>query len=135
MSDPVKNKTISGRAAGVMLSTLVVAILVGSVSFLASALGTPSLAISQLPLQVAVPVHPQVLIAIGNSESMDGNLSGAIMVGSGSLGAGLVALKDSSSPVSYTVPAGFTPPVTPAVGGLAPYSAFVGSNSTEVALA
>ncbi len=123
-----RNKTISGRATALVLSTLVVAILVCSVSFLASALGAPSLAISQVPLQVAVPVHPQVLLAIGNAESMDGNLSGAIMVGSGSLGAGLMALNGSSSPLSYTVPAGFTPPVTPAAGGLAPYSAFVGSN-------
>jgi type IV pilus assembly protein PilY1 len=28
--------------------------------------------------------HPQVLIAIGNSQSMDGNIQGAIMTGSGS---------------------------------------------------
>jgi len=41
--------------------------------------------ISQVPLTIAVPAHPQVVLAIGNSESMDGNLSGAIMTGSGSL--------------------------------------------------
>ena len=55
-SYPFKNKTISGRATVVVLSTLVVAILVASVSLLASALDAPSLAISQVPLQVAVPV-------------------------------------------------------------------------------
>jgi type IV pilus assembly protein PilY1 len=42
--------------------------------------------ISQVPLTVAQQAHPQVVIAIGNSESMDGNLSGAIMTGAGSCG-------------------------------------------------
>ena len=123
-----KNKYISGRTTLVVLAALVVAIAVASISLIASAVGAPSLAISQIPLQVAVPVHPQVLIAIGNSESMDGNLSGAIMVGSGSLGVGLSNLTNSSSPVSYTVPAGFTPPIVPAIGGFAPYSALVGAD-------
>ena len=104
-------------------------LLVGSVSFTASAVGAPSLAISQIPLQVVTPVHPQVLLAIGNSESMDGNLSGAIMVGSGSLGATLTGLTASSSPATYAVPAGFTPPITPANGsGNAPYTTLVGTD-------
>src|SRR5579859_7905230 len=42
----------------------------------------PQVSISQVPLTIAVPAHPQIVIAIGNSESMDGNLSGAIMTGS-----------------------------------------------------
>ncbi|MCX7117849.1 MAG: PilC/PilY family type IV pilus protein [Legionellales bacterium] len=87
------------------------------------AMAVPSLAISQFPLELAIPTHPQVIFAIGNSESMDGTLSGAIMVGSGSLAASLSTLQNSSSPVSYTVPAGFTPPIQAADGsGLAPYT-------------
>jgi type IV pilus assembly protein PilY1 len=78
--------------------------------------------ISQVPLTVAVPAHPQVVLAVGNSESMDGNLSGAIMTGSGSLGASMNLLQNSSSPASYTIPAGFTPPVTPTATGTAPYT-------------
>lgn len=82
-----------------------------------------ALAISQTPLSVVLPSHPQVLIAIGNSGSMDGNLSGAIMTGSGSLTGGVSSLSASSSPVNYTVPAGFVPPVQAAnSSGQAPYT-------------
>lgn len=81
-----------------------------------------TLAISQIPLTQAMPTHPQVMLAVGNSESMDGTLSGAIMVGSGSLASSLSSLQSSSSPVNYVVPAGFTPPVQAASGGLAPYT-------------
>src|SRR6185437_8216484 len=56
----------------------------------------------------AVPAHPQVLFALANSQSVDGDLSGAIVTGSGGLAANLSALQASSSPVNYTVPAGFT---------------------------
>ncbi|OIR00290.1 hypothetical protein GALL_177490 [mine drainage metagenome] len=67
--------------------------------------------------------RPQIVIAIGNSQSMDGDLSGAIMTGSGSLSSGLSSLSNSSSPVNYTVPTGFTPPVQAAnSSGLAPYT-------------
>ncbi len=84
---------------------------------------TPSLTISQFPLELAAPTHPQVLFAIGNSESMDGTLSGAIMVGSGALATSLSSLQSSSSPLTYTVPAGFTPPVQAAdASGQAPYT-------------
>jgi type IV pilus assembly protein PilY1 len=83
--------------------------------------------ISQVPLTVAVPAHPQVVLAIGNSESMDGNLSGAIMTGSGSLPASMALLQNSSSPASYTIPAGFTPPVDPGNGVTAPYTSPVGA--------
>ena len=121
-----------GRTTVAVLAGLVATGLIGSISLLASAGSTPSLPISQVPLEMATPVHPQVLIAIGNSESMDGNLSGAIMVGSGSLGAGLNTLNASSSPLKYAVPAGFTPPVTPAdVSGNAPYTATVNGNSVD----
>jgi len=81
------------------------------------------IAISQVPLTVAIPAHPQVLFALANSQSMDGNLSGAIMTGSGGLAANLAGLNGSSSPVTYVVPSGFTAPVTntPA-GSSAPYT-------------
>ena len=120
-----------GRATFLVLAALVVAVLVGSLFASAATAPTP-LAISQVPLQLGTPIHPQVLIAIGNSESMDGNLSGAIMVGSGSLGSGLSTLNASSSPVNYVVPTGFTPPVTAADGsGNAPYTSTVGGNLVD----
>lgn len=83
----------------------------------------PSLAISQYPLLIVTPSHPQILIALANSQSMDGNLSGAIMTGSGQLPTGSSTLLGSSSPVNYAVPAGFTPPIQGAdVLGNAPYT-------------
>ena len=91
---------------------------------------TPT-SISQLPLTIAVPSHPQILFAIGNSESMDGNLSGAILAGSGSLGTSLSALQNSSSPLNFTIPAGFTPPVTPTATGTAPYTVTVSGNLVD----
>jgi type IV pilus assembly protein PilY1 len=63
-----------------------------------------------------------VVIAIGNSQSMDGDLSGAIMTGSGNLSSGLTSLYKSSSPVNYSVPSGFTPPMTPSQTASAPYT-------------
>ena len=99
----------------------------------------PTVPISQSPITAAVPAHPQVMFAVGNSESMDGNLSGAIMTGSGSLSAtSLLALQNSSSPLCFTIPAGFTPMVSgfgsgtggcPA--GQAPYTVTVGSNLVD----
>ncbi|HTW75539.1 MAG TPA: PilC/PilY family type IV pilus protein [Steroidobacteraceae bacterium] len=87
------------------------------------------LLLSQIPLTVAIPAHPQVLIAVGNSESMDGDMDtslpgggGAIMTGSGALTvSGAAYLNGSSSPADYTVPANFTPPVTGAEA-TAPYT-------------
>lgn len=119
------------RARKILFAGLSVSIFAGAFLFIANAVGGSSLAISQIPLQLAVPIHPQVLIAIGNSESMDGNLSGAIAVGSGSLGASLSALNSSSSPISYTVPSGFTPPVSATVAGMAPYTVSVGANLVD----
>ncbi|MHB8385606.1 pilus assembly protein [Metallibacterium sp.] len=85
--------------------------------------------ISQVPLTSASPIRPQVLFAVGNSESMDGTLSGAIMAGSGALSNGNLSLAASSSPVVYQVPNGFTPPlnagttcVSPLTGNCAPYT-------------
>ncbi len=66
--------------------------------------------------------RPQVVIAIGNSQSMDGDLSGAIMTGSGNLSSGLTSLYNSSSPVNYSVPSGFSPPMTPSQTASAPYT-------------
>src|SRR5579871_1752865 len=79
--------------------------------------------ISQTPLTVAIPAHPQIVFAMGNSQSMDGDLSGAIMTGSGALGGAVATgLAASSSPVNYTIPTGFTPPATPTASGQAPYT-------------
>ena len=85
---------------------------------------TPT-SIAQVPLTVATPAHPQILFAIGNSQSMDGTLSGAIMTGSGALDSSLSPLQSSSSPTSYAVPAGFTPPVDPGAAGSAPITSVV----------
>ena len=90
----------------------------------------PPINISQTPLTVTIPAHPQVLIAIGNSQSMDGTLSGAIMTGAGSLGSSMSLLETQdpnttlppASPVDFTVPAGFIPPVTGGAGS-EPYTA------------
>jgi type IV pilus assembly protein PilY1 len=113
---------------------LLAAALLGAVGFvMVSALASaPTLPISQVPLTLAASVRPLVLLAVGNSQSMDGTLSGAIMTGSGSLGTSLSALNSSSSPVSYAVPAGFTPPVQAAdSSGNAPYSVNVGGVLTD----
>lgn len=121
-----------GRATIIVLFSIVITGLIVTAPFLASAVVATTLSISQVPLQLGAPVHPQVLLAVGNSESMDGNLRGAIMVGSGSLGSGLSILNASSSPLSYSVPAGFTPPVTgPDILGNAPYTATVGGNLVD----
>jgi len=84
----------------------------------------PTVAIAEYPLTVAEPAHPQVMLAVANSQSMDSNLtSGAIQTGSGGLPANYAGLNASSSPVNYTVQAGFTAPVTGTVAGnLAPYT-------------
>lgn len=52
--------------------------------------------LSDTPMVLVTPMHPQVLLLLNNSQSMDGNLSGAIMTGASG---------------TYTVPNGFTPPV------------------------
>jgi type IV pilus assembly protein PilY1 len=91
---------------------------------------TPT-SISQLPLTIAVPAHPQVVLAIGNSQSMDGDLSGAIMTGSGALGASTSLLQNTSSPVNFAIPSGFTPPLNPGAGGTAPYTVTSGGTQYD----
>lgn len=91
---------------------------------LALAATPPQVSISSIPLTLVAPAHPQVLVAIGNSESMDGNLSGAIMTGSGTAPSQLYA---SSSPQNFTIPPGFTPPLNAGSGGVAPYTVTCGS--------
>jgi len=112
------------RALALALMTGLILLGVGSAPSPVRATAPPTVSIAQYPLTVAVPAHPQVLIAMGNSESMDGDLSGAIMTGSGALANASAAagLANSSSPVNYTVPTGFTPPLNAGSGGLAPYT-------------
>ena len=97
--------------------------------------------IAQIPLTVAIPAHPQVLFALANSESMDGDMihllggGGAIMTGRAYSVAAGHGPRRSSSPVNYTIPASFTPPVDPGAAGLAPYTvtsaALLVDNSAE----
>jgi type IV pilus assembly protein PilY1 len=84
----------------------------------------PAIAISQIPLTVSIPAHPQILLALANSESMDGDLSGAIRTGSGSIPHPL--LFPTSSPVNFTIPAGFTPPLNAGTAGQAPFTVNTG---------
>ena len=103
-----------------------------------------TLAISQVPLTITTVTRPQVMIAITNSESMDGGTltycngtsdpsascsngfsssyttrGGGLMTGSGAVS----ALTGSSSPTNYPVPAGFTPPISGgAAGSNQPYT-------------
>lgn len=67
---------------------------------------------------------PQVLVAVTNSQSMDGDLTGAIFTGSGTV----AGLQNSASPVNYPVPTGFTPPLQAASAGQAPYTVVRGSS-------
>ena len=110
--------------ARVAASALVSLVMLGTVC----SASVPKTQISSVPLTLVNPTHPQVLIEIGNSQSMDGDLSGAIMTGSGTTGSN--ALDKSSSPQDYTVPQGFTAPESgTASGNSAPYT--VTSNGTK----
>ncbi|APZ44104.1 pilus assembly protein [Acidihalobacter ferrooxydans] len=87
--------------------------------------------ISNIPMTLVQPTPPQVLLAVTNSESMDGDLSGAIMTGSGATG-----VTGPSSPQCYTVPAGFTPPKAAAgsngcPAGEAPYTVTSGGTQYD----
>jgi type IV pilus assembly protein PilY1 len=81
---------------------------------------------------------PQVLIILDNSQSMDGDLSGAIMTGSGTATSntssnGFVD-QSSSSLIDYNVPGGFTAPITETAGGqgvTAPYTVCSGDVCTD----
>ncbi|MDE2235683.1 MAG: pilus assembly protein PilY [Gammaproteobacteria bacterium] len=128
-------------------------LLTGVSSIALSAAPPPQVSISSTPLTVVIPTHPQVLIALTNSNSMDssdnviddGNVnlsvpagattgrapSSAIMTWSGNIG--YSSLNASTSPVNYTIPAGFTPPLGTgtAPAGEAPYTAVIDSYSVS----
>jgi type IV pilus assembly protein PilY1 len=105
----------------IVLLGVIACVVLGRTSHSAAGPVTPT-SIAQVPLTVATPAHPQIVIAVGNSQSMDGNLSGAIMTGSGSLNPALMLLQNSSSPVNFSIPPGFTPPLNPGANGVAPYT-------------
>jgi type IV pilus assembly protein PilY1 len=105
----------------IVLLGVLVCVIVGRTSHSAAGPVTPT-SIAQVPLTVATPAHPQIVIAVGNSQSMDGNLSGAIMTGSGSLNPALALLQNSSSPLDFSIPPGFTPPLNAGANGVAPYT-------------
>ena len=107
-------------------STMAIFMITGYLPVMAAPLN-----LAQTPLVLPPGGTPQILFAIGNSGSMDGNLSGAIMTGSGSLGAALSSLQNSSSPINYTIPAGFTPPLNAGTGSSAPYTVSCGSNDCD----
>jgi type IV pilus assembly protein PilY1 len=126
------SKSTQARIANTLASACC-AMLVCWSSNVAAAVGpAPPISISQVPLTVTIPAHPQILLALANSESMDGNLSGAIMTGSGSIPHPL--LYPSASPVDFTIPAGFTPPlvpVDPLAPGQAPYTVSSGGHLVD----
>ena len=105
----------------IVLLGILACLVLGRTSHSAAAPVTPT-NLAQVPLTVATPAHPQIVIAVGNSESMGGNLSGAIMTGSGSLDPTLALLQNSSSPLNFAIPPGFTPPLNPGANGVAPYT-------------
>lgn len=120
-----KLKRILRRSLRFILGTGTIVLVIGVMSLppdVAYAAAATPLPISQIPLTVSLPVHPQVVFALGNSQSMDGDLSGAIYTGSGALSSALGSLATSSSPVNYTVPAGFVPPLTPTSLVTAPFT-------------
>jgi type IV pilus assembly protein PilY1 len=120
----VKQNTLRGRMSSGLGSAGCAVLLAWSCGA-TGATTAPTLTISQIPMTVAIPAHPQILLAVANSQSMDGNLSGAIYTGSGSTGSPL--LSTSSSPVNFTIPSGFTPPADPGSAGSAPYTVTSGS--------
>ncbi|MBV9317456.1 MAG: hypothetical protein JOZ34_08335, partial [Gammaproteobacteria bacterium] len=105
----------------IVLLGVIACVILGRTTHSVPAAVTP-IPIAQVPLTVATAAHPQIVIAVGNSQSMDGNLSGAIMTGSGALNPTLTLLQASSSPVNFTIPGGFVPPLNAGAGGVAPYT-------------
>ncbi len=117
LSKPTKRGIALALAAGYT-------ILWGLSSNVWAAAAAPTISISQVPMTITLPAHPQILLAVGNSQSMDGDLSGAIWTGSGVVPD--TQLYTSSSPSNFNIPAGFTPPVDPGTGGVAPYTVISG---------
>jgi type IV pilus assembly protein PilY1 len=118
------SKTTQARVAHTLASACCTLLVCWSSDAMAAAVPAP-IAVSQVPLTVTIPAHPQILLALANSESMDGDLSGAIRTGSGSIPHPL--LYPSSSPVNFTIPVGFTPPLNPGAAGQAPYTVSSGA--------
>jgi type IV pilus assembly protein PilY1 len=112
------SKSTQARIAHALSSALYTALICWSSNVMAAP--PAPLQISQVPMTITLPAHPQILLALGNSQSMDGDLSGAIWTGSGQIPHPL--LFTSSSPVNFTIPPGFTPPINPGAGGIAPYT-------------
>lgn len=128
---PVKARRAAGAARRCLMlaaAGLLAALTLSDTHPAGAGSGSPSpILVSQTPLTVQIPAHPQIVLALANSQSMDGDLSGAIMTGSGSLGGALATgLAASSSPANYSVPADFSPPLNPGSGGQAPYTVSVG---------
>src|SRR5580692_11643852 len=114
------SRSTQSRIAHTLSSALGTVLICWSSNVMAVATPPAPLQISQVPMTITLPAHPQIVLAVGNSQSMDGDLSGAIYTGSGAIPHPL--LFTSSSPVNFTIPAGFTPPINPGAGGVAPYT-------------
>lgn len=123
----MKKHTQIGPTFGIALASLLGLGLAAKLTLAAT-----SIAISQTPLTITTPTRPQVVLAVTNSQSMDGSTitycngtgnssancdsngfstsytgrGGAIMTGSGTIS----GMASSASPTSYTVPTGFVPP-------------------------
>src|SRR6202046_2447231 len=119
------SKSAQSRFAAALVSSGFAILTCWSSAAVGAATVPTPVSISQIPLTVTIPAHPQIVLALANSESMDGNLSGAIMTGSGSIAHPL--LYPTASPVNYTIPGGFTPPLNPGVAGQAPYTVTEGA--------
>jgi type IV pilus assembly protein PilY1 len=123
MQNPSSTST-QGRILHTFASASCALLLCWTSNVSAAAAPAPTINISQVPLTVTIPAHPQILLALANSESMDGDLSGAIRTGSGSIPHPL--LYPTSSPVNFSIPTGFTPPLNDGDGVNAPYTVNVG---------
>jgi type IV pilus assembly protein PilY1 len=115
---------LRARIASALASAGYTVFLGWSCTAMATTAPAPAITISQVPMTVAIPAHPQILLAVANSQSMDGDLSGAIWTGSGLTPN--PPLNATSSPPNFNIPAGFTPPVTPTATGTAPYTVLSG---------
>lgn len=151
----MNKRSLATTLATGLLSGALTLVLSAGVSSIALAGAPPQVSISSTPLTVIVPSHPQVLIALTNSNSMDssdgskddGNVAlisdaphSAIMTWSGNInlnrsvyGSGITSLEKSTSPLDYVVPTGFTAPITgaPAASSTA-YTAAVYTHTGNV---
>ena len=158
----IPRKTLTTLVTGVLAAAIAAALFAGVSNIALASSSPPMVSISSTPLTVIIPSHPQVLIALTNSNSMDssddivddGNVnlsipaattnsratSSAIMTWSGNInktgsvyGSNYTSLENSTSPVNYTVPTGYTPPISGgAAGASEPYTAQVFTDSGSV---